>query len=57
MRVPSGYPRDVDTRMWIVIGALAIAASVAIAWLFDFWFGILPLVAVVPLVWARGRRD
>ncbi|MEY4225617.1 MAG: hypothetical protein RL190_374 [Actinomycetota bacterium] len=43
--------------MWIIVGALAIAASVAIAWLFDLWFGILPLVAVVPLVWARGRRD
>jgi len=41
-------------RAWIIVGAAAIALSVALAWLFDTWLGILPLVAVVPLVW-RGR--
>ncbi len=41
-------------RAWIIVGASAIALSVALAWLFDTWLGILPLVAIVPFVW-RGR--
>jgi hypothetical protein len=46
----------VRTRVWIAVGAVAIALSVGIAWLFDTWLGILPLVAVVPVVWRRGGR-
>lgn len=46
-----------DARAWVVVGAIAIAASVAIAWLFDTWLGVLPLVAVIPFVWRRGSRD
>jgi len=56
-RPPRGYPRVVDLRAWFVVGAIAIALSVAIAWLFDTWLGVLPLVAVIPFVWRRGGRD
>lgn len=44
-------------RTWIVVGAIAVAASVAIAWLTQSWLGVLPLVAVVPFVWRGGGRD
>jgi len=47
----------VDVRAWVAVGAIAVALSVAIAWLFDTWLGILPLVAVIPFVWRRGGRD
>jgi hypothetical protein len=43
---------------WIIVGAVAIAVSVVIAWQFDVWFGFVPFVLVLPLIWRRGgERD
>ncbi len=46
-----------NLRTWLIVGAIAVAASVLIAWLTESWLGVLPLVAVIPFWWRGGRRD
>lgn len=42
---------------WAIIIAVAVGLSVFVAWQFDVWFGFLPFVLILPLIWRSGSRS
>ena len=42
---------------WTIIILAAVALSVFVAWQFDVWFGFVPFVVILPLLWRRGGRS
>lgn len=54
-RLPFGTGRGWLDGMIIVL--VAVGLSVFVAWQFDVWFGFLPFVVILPLLWRRGGRS